>query len=282
MTYQANQTLPYRVELYRQLKRKRTAFAYGFVLSLPILVAIAVKFGPSGNSGGPTRLGSGTTDLIGLATLGAANFTTTMLYFSTPFLLVTVIALFNGDTVASEASWSTLRYLLASPVPRTRLLLQKIKVSLTLSLFAVLLVPLSAWIVGAIAFGFKPLQTPLGATFDNATALSRIGIMTGYLAISLLFVAGLAFYLSVRTDAPRGAVGVAVGISILLNIVDAITALGVVREWLPVHYAFSWFDALSITIDWSQMIRGASYCAMAGILFYALAIMKFAKKDVTS
>jgi len=282
MTYQANQTLPYRVELYRQLKRKRTAFAYGFVLSLPILVAIAVKFGPSGNSGGPTRLGSGTTDLIGLATLGAANFTTTMLYFSTPFLLVTVIALFNGDTVASEASWSTLRYLLVSPVPRTRLLLQKIKVSLTLSLIAVLLVPLSAWIVGAIAFGFKPLQTPLGATFDNATALSRIGIMTGYLAISLLFVAGLAFYLSVRTDAPLGAVGVAVGISILLNILDAITALGVVREWLPVHYAFSWFDALSITIDWSQMIRGASYCAMAGILFYALAIMKFAKKDVTS
>jgi ABC-2 type transport system permease protein len=282
MTYQANQTLPYRVELYRQLKRKRTAFAYGFVLSLPILVAIAVKFGPSGNSGGPTRLGSGTTDLIGLATLGAANFTTTMLYFSTPFLLVTVIALFNGDTVASEASWSTLRYLLASPVPRTRLLLQKIKVSLTLSLIAVLLVPLSAWLVGAIAFGFKPLQTPLGATFDNATALSRIGIMTGYLAISLLFVAGLAFYLSVRTDAPLGAVGVAVGISILLNILDAITALGVVREWLPVHYAFSWFDALSITIDWSQMIRGASYCAMAGILFYALAIMKFAKKDVTS
>jgi ABC-2 type transport system permease protein len=282
MTYQANQTLPYRVELYRQLKRKRTAFAYGFVLSLPILVAIAVKFGPSGNSGGPTRLGSGTTDLIGLATLGAANFTTTMLYFSTPFLLVTVVALFNGDTVASEASWSTLRYLLASPVPRTRLLLQKIKVSLTLSLIAVLLVPLSAWIVGAIAFGFKPLQTPLGATFDNATALSRIAIMTGYLAISLLFVAGLAFYLSVRTDAPLGAVGVAVGISILLNILDAITALGVVREWLPVHYAFSWFDALSITIDWSQMIRGASYCAMTGILFYALAIMKFAKKDVTS
>ena len=282
MTYQANQTLPYRVELYRQLKRKRTAFAYGFVLSLPILVAIAVKFGPSGNSGGPTRLGSGTTDLIGLATLGAANFTTTMLYFSTPLLLVTVIALFNGDTVASEASWSTLRYLLASPVPRTRLLLQKIKVSLTLSLIAVLLVPLSAWIVGTIAFGFKPLQTPLGATFDNATALSRIAIMTGYLAISLLFVAGLAFYLSVRTDAPLGAVGVAVGISILLNILDAITALGVVREWLPVHYAFSWFDALSITIDWSQMARGASYCTMSGILFYALAIIKFAKKDVTS
>jgi len=280
MSYQAQKTLPYRVELYRQLKRKRTAFAYSFVL--PILVAIAVKFGPSGNSGGPTRLGSGTIDLIGLATIGAANFTVTMLYFSTPFLLVTVIALFNGDTVASEASWSTLRYLLASPVPRTRLLIQKMKVSLTLSLIAVILVPLSAWIVGMIAFGLKPLQTPLGATFENSVALSRIGIMTVYLAITLLFVAGLAFYLSVRTDAPLGAVGVAVGISILLNILDAITALGSIRDWLPVHYSFSWFDALSITIDWSQMIRGASYCAMTGIIMYALAFIRFAKKDVTS
>jgi ABC-2 type transport system permease protein len=74
MSYVASKTLPFSVELYRQLKRKRTAFAYGFVVSLPILVAIAVKFGPSGNSGGPTRLGSGTADLIGLATIGAANF----------------------------------------------------------------------------------------------------------------------------------------------------------------------------------------------------------------
>jgi len=282
MSYIANRTLPYSVELYRQLKRKRTAFAYGFVLSLPILVAIAVKFGPSGNSGGPSRLGSGTTDLIGLATIGAANFTITMMYFATPFLLVVVIALFNGDTVASEASWSTLRYLLASPVPRTRLLLQKMKVSLTLSLVAVLLMPLAAWIVGFIAFGTAPLQTPLGATFSNSVAISRIVVITVYIALSLLFVAGLAFYLSVRTDAPLGAVGVAVGISIILNILDAITALGTIREWFPVHYAYSWFDALSTTIDWSTMVHGASFCIISGTVLYALAINRFAHKDITS
>lgn len=282
MSYVVDKTLPFRVELYRQIKRKRTAFAYGFVLSLPILVALAVKFGPSGDEGDSSEFGSGATDIIGLATLGAANFTTTMLFFSTPFLLVTVVSLFNGDTVASEASWSTLRYLLASPVPRTRLLIQKMKVSLTLSLIAVLLVPLSSWIVGAIAFGVAPLQTPLGVTFDNSLTFTRLAIMTVYLALSLLFVAGLAFYLSVRTDAPLGAVGGAVGISILLTILDAISALGSLREWLPVHYSDTWLDALSTTIDWSQMSRGASYCAISGIVFYALAINKFAKKDITS
>jgi ABC-2 type transport system permease protein len=282
VSYLVGKTLPFRVELYRQLKRKRTAFAYGFVLSLPILVALAVKFGPSEEDGDSSEFGSGATDIIGLATLGAANFTTTMLFFSTPFLLVTVIALFNGDTVASEASWSTLRYLLASPVPRTRLLIQKMKVSLTLSLIAVLLVPISSWIVGAITFGVAPLQTPLGVTFNNSVTFTRLAIMTGYLAISLLFVAGLAFYLSVRTDAPLGAVGGAVGITILLTILDAISALGSIRQWLPVHYTDTWLDALSTTIDWSQMARGASYCAISGIIFYALAINKFAKKDITS
>lgn len=282
MSYLVGKTLPFRVELYRQLKRKRTAFAYGFVLSLPILVALAVKFGPSEEDGDSSEFGSGATDIIGLATLGAANFTTTMLFFSTPFLLVTVIALFNGDTVASEASWSTLRYLLASPVPRTRLLIQKMKVSLTLSLIAVLLVPISSWIVGAITFGVAPLQTPLGVTFNNSVTFTRLAIMTGYLAISLLFVAGLAFYLSVRTDAPLGAVGGAVGITILLTILDAISALGSIRQWLPVHYTDTWLDALSTNIDWSQMARGASYCAISGIIFYALAINKFAKKDITS
>lgn len=280
--YNANKTLPYRVEMYRQLKRKRTLFAYLFVMALPIIVALAVKFGTSGNSTGPTRFGSGTTDLIGLATKGAANFTSTMFYFATPFLLVAVISIFNGDTVASEANWSTLRYLLASPVPRIRLLLQKLKVSLTLSVFAILILVLTAWGVGYIAFGGAPLLTPLGVTMQPSVAIPRLLIVAAYLAINLLAVAGLAFYLSVATDVPLGAVGGAIGIMILSNILDAISGLGSLRNWLPTHYSFSWFDALSSSIDWSAMIRGASYSLILFFILLALAVNKFSKKDITS
>lgn len=280
--YAPKKTLPYRLEMYRQIKRKRTLFSYLFVVSLPVIVALAVKYGTSGNSSGPTRFGSGTADLIGLATKGAANFTTTMFYFATPFLLIAVISIFNGDTVASEASWSTLRYLLAAPVPRTRLLIQKLKVSLTLSLLSVVVLITTSWIVGALAFGFKPMQTPLGATFTNAIAIQRIVIIGVYLAMVLLSVAGLAFYLSVSTDVPLGAVGGAIGIIILSNILDAISGLGAIRNWLPTHYSFSWFDALSSSIDWSQMIRGASYSVILCAIFTALAVIKFNKKDITS
>jgi ABC-2 type transport system permease protein len=280
--YSAHKTLPYRVEMYRQLKRKRTLFAYLFVMALPIIVALAVKFGTSGNSTGPTRFGSGTADLIGLATKGAANFTSTMFYFATPFLLVAVISIFNGDTVASEANWSTLRYLLASPVPRTRLLLQKLKVSLTLSAFAILILVATSWTVGQIAFGGAPLVTPLGVTMQTGMAFTRLSIVAVYLAINLFAVAGLAFYLSVATDVPLGAVGGAIGIMILSNILDAISGLGSLRNWLPTHYAFSWFDALSANIDWTSMIRGASYSLILFFILLSLSIIKFGKKDITS
>jgi len=280
--YSPSTTLPYRVEMYRQLKRKRTLFAYLFVMSLPIIVALAVKFGTTGNSTGPTRFGAGTADLIGLATKGAANFTATMFYFATPFLLIAVVALFNGDTVASEASWSTLRYLLAAPVPRTRLLIQKLKVSLTLSAFGIVLLALTSFGVGTLAFGTAPLQTPLGVTMVNSLAIQRLAIIAAYLAITLLVVAAIAFYFSVTTDVPLGAVGGAIGIMILSNILDAISGLGALRNWLPSHSSFSWFDALSSEIDWSQMIRGASYSVILSAILTSISFIRFAKKDVTS
>ena len=77
-------------------------------------------------------------------------------------------------------------------------------------------------------------------------------------------------------------VGGAIGIIILSNILDAISGLGSIRNWLPTHYSFSWFDALSSSIDWSQMIRGASYSVILSAFFVSLAIIKFNKKDITS
>ena len=67
--------------------------------------------------------------LVDLATTGASNFALFTEFAAVGFLLVVIVALFCGDTVASEASWSSLRYLLAQPVPRSRLLRQKLIVA---------------------------------------------------------------------------------------------------------------------------------------------------------
>ena len=186
-------TLPLMVEVRRQLTRRRTQLTLGFLVVLPFLLVGAFKLGSGGT-------GRGAPGLVDVATSGAANFTLFTLFVATGFLLVVVFALFAGDTVASEASWSSLRYLLASPVPRAHLLARKLVVALGFSLFALVLLPAVAYLAGGLFFGWGPVRTPLGTTLPTGQALARLGIIVGYLALTLVFVSALAFLLGVWTD----------------------------------------------------------------------------------
>lgn len=276
--YQPSKTLPIRTELVRQIRRRRTLVAYALMLALPLFVVAAIKFGPDGDDGdGPTSL-----NLIDLATSGAWNFVIVMLFFGSGFLLTTVVSLFFGETVAAEASWSTLRYMLASPIPRRRLLWVKLAVAAILSLSALLALTVISYVIGWFAFGNEALVSPVGGNFETRDALFRVAVVGGYVFLSLLVAAGLAFYMSVRTDAPLGAVGTAVVIVIVMQILDAISALGDLRQWLPGHYSQAWTDALNPTVDWTNMARGGAYAFGWFVLFVALAILKFDRKDVTS
>lgn len=280
MTYVARKTLPFRVEFIRQLRRRRTAISFGLMVLLPLIVVAAVKFGPSDDDSGD--FGGGDLDLIGLATNGAGNFTIVMIFFATGFLLTTVFALFAGDTVASEASWSSLRYLLAAPVPRRRLLRIKLAVAMTLNLIAIIILILISYLIGILAFGNSPLISPLGGEFTTAEEFLRLGIIGGYVYLTLLFVSGLAFYMSVRTDVPLGAVGTAVLLVIVFAILDAITALGDLRNWLPGHYSQAWTDVLNPEIVWLDMAKGAASATVLFSVLVTLAIFKFDRKDILS
>jgi ABC-2 type transport system permease protein len=279
--YSARETLSIRTELIRQVRRRRTLVAALLVVALPLIVVAAVQFGPSSSDGGG-RFGAGDLDLVGLATSGAWNFTLTMLLFSSGFLLIIIAALFLGDSVASEASWGTLRYLLVAPVPRRRLLRTKVIVGLMLTAAVLVILVVASWLIGAITFGTAPLTSPLGGALTTGESFERMAIITGYIAITLLFAAGIAFLMSVLTDVPLGAVGTAVVLVIVLNILDAIEALGGLRELLPTHYATAWVDALNPVVTWNQMATGAAYNAFVFAVFIGLAFVFFDRKDIVS
>jgi ABC-2 type transport system permease protein len=274
--------LPFRIELIRQLKRKRTLIALILVIALPLIVVTAVKFGPSADDNGGGGFGDGDLDLVGLATSGGWNFALTMMFFASGFLLLILVAMFTGDTVASEASWSTLRYLLIAPVPRRRLLTIKLAVALLLSFASIVVLVGFSYLVGLIAFGSGNLSTPTAGVFSNTEALSRMSIISVYIFITLLFAAGIAFLLSVLTDVPLGAVGGAVVIVIVSNILDAIDALGDLRQWLPTDYGAAWIGALNREIDWTGMSRGVAYSVVSFIIFITIAYLRFDRKDITS
>lgn len=273
--FRSGATLSIGAEIRRQLTRRRTQLTLGFLVILPFLLVGAFKLGSDDGRGRAPGL-------VDLATGGAANFTLFTLFAATGFLLVVVFALFAGDTVASEATWSSLRYLLAAPVPRSRLLRQKLLVALGFSLFSLALLPAVAYLAGGLFFGWAPARTPLGTTIGNGEAAVRLLLVVGYLALTLLFVSALAFLLGVWTDAPLGAVGGAVLLVIVSNILDAVTALGNWRTVLPTHYAYAWTDALGPTVVWEAMARGVLWSLGYALVLLALAWWHFLRKDVVS
>jgi ABC-2 type transport system permease protein len=273
--YRANRTLGLRVELARQLRRRRTQITFGLLIVLPFILLLAFEFG----SGGGNRQSNGFVDL---AKTSGPNFTTFGLFASTGFLVVVVVALLFGDTVASEASWSSLRYLLAMPVPRSRLLRQKALVAALLSITALLVLMLVALGVGTVRYGAGDLVSPTGESLHFGPAVLQLLLAVAYLVVQLSWVAGLALLLSVSTDAPLGAVGGAVLLSILSQILDQITALGGARDWLPTHYGFAWSQLLATDVQWAQLAYGAFSGVAYGTVFFVLAWRRFAGKDITS
>ncbi|HEY3262579.1 MAG TPA: ABC transporter permease subunit, partial [Pseudonocardiaceae bacterium] len=243
--YRPGATLRPRVELVRQLRRRRTQIAIGFLVLLPFILLAAFELGSDGQ-------GNTSGGLVDLATTSGANFTIFTLFASSGFLLVVIVALFFGDTVASEASWSSLRYLLAAPVPRSRLLRQKALVSALLTALSLIVLPAVATGVGVVFYGTGDALSPTGSAMPFGTAMQRIALAVAYLFVHLSWVAAVALLFSVSTDAPLGAVGGAVLLSILSQILDSITALGALRDYLPTHYAFAWADLLAMDINWTD------------------------------
>jgi ABC-2 type transport system permease protein len=267
--------LPLRAEIGRQLRRRRTIGIFTVLTVLPLVLLLAFWLGDDGND-------SGQRGFVDLAQESGANLVIFTLFASTSFLLIVIVALFAGDTVPSEASWASLRYLLAAPVRRERLLRQKLIVAVLSSMVALIFLPAWTLLVGDIAYGWGPYVGPTGSQLEWPQFAGRLLMIIGYLLLELSVVGAVAFMLGVLTDAPLAAVGGAVLLMILCAILDSIPALGNIREGLPGHYAYAWSEALAPTIDFSDMITGALWSIGYAIIAVWFAFWYFLRKDITS
>ena len=271
----SRRALPLGAEIRRQLRRRRTVGVFAVILALPLILVGAFALGSADPQPGQRGF-------VDLAQESGANLVVFTLFASTGFLLIVLVALFFGDTVPSEASWSSLRYLLAAPVRRERLLRQKLIVAGLFSTVALLLLPAWTLLVGGLAYGWGPYVGPTGEQLGWPLFAGRLLLIVGYQLVSLLVVASFAFALGVWTDAPLAAVGGAVLLMILAAILDTITALGGIRQGLPGHYAFAWADALSQSVTFTDMATGALWSIGYAVVLIWLAGWHFRRKDITS
>lgn len=271
--------LSWRAELKRQWGRRRTLWAFGLLLALPLILVASFAFGD--RSGNPNRT-SASSRIFDLAQSGAANFSLVLVFLASQLLLILLAALFCGDAVPAEASWASLRYLLIAPVRRARLLTSKLVVGVSSTLLATVLLPAWGLLVGGIAYGWAPLTNPIGDDLTWGQFVPRLALAMGYIFVTLLPVAAIAFWLGVKSDAPLAAVGGAVLVSIVFNILDQLDALEPYRHAFPGHYVRSWQSALSLNPDYADMLHGTLWSLVWAVAFTMLAYRRFRRADILS
>jgi ABC-2 type transport system permease protein len=260
------------VEARKQVRRLRTAIGFGLVALIPIIFAVAFKANP------PKGGGIGFFDL----TASGINIPIAALAAESAFLLIVVVSLFAGETVSGEAGWGTLRYLLVRPVSRNRLLGSKLVVAVGLALAATFLIPVVGLVVGTLAFGWHPVPTPSLALLPQGSALGRLALATLYVAWSQAAYLSFAFMLSTMSDSAFAAVAGGVGLGVVSQILNNISALNGTSYVYPTHYLNAWQSLFFQPGSSTEMWRGIALQLPYVVVFLAVAWWWFNRKDILS
>jgi ABC-type transport system involved in multi-copper enzyme maturation permease subunit len=133
-----------RTEFIKAAQRTRTLVVMALLVALPALITFAVnarKDRPGENRGeGLFRLATQSGLVVPAAVLGVMS----------GFLLVVIAGMLAADSVAGDAAWGNLRYLLMRPVPRGRLLIAKAFVAGVLIWACTFLVVIVGLVAGVI------------------------------------------------------------------------------------------------------------------------------------
>ena len=270
-----------RTELVKNMRRPRTYVAYGILVLIPVIMAVAIHLNPP--SLGDREGGGG--GFLFLSYVSGLMLPAFALRITSALILVIVVALFGGDAIAGEANWGNLRYLLMRPIGRGRLVFSKFVVAVFCAWVAVIVVAITALVAGIITFGSGPITLSLG-DFVHAQStgaiLGHLGVATVYVAWNLTGVVAFCFMVSCMTDAPFGAIFAGVGLYFTSLILDQITSLGSIRYILPTHYFDAWFDLVSRGTWHADMWRGALLQAAYVAVFFLVGLWWFRRKDIKS
>jgi ABC-2 type transport system permease protein len=202
-----------------------------------------------------------------------------------PLFLPIAVALIAGDAVAGEAQAGTLRYVLARPAGRTRLLVAKLISVFAFVLVTVLVVAAVGYLVGQLFFDVQPLG---GATALSGTALTpsqivgRTVLAIGYITVSMLGVAAFALFFSTLTDSPLAAMLGALAVLIASSLLFTLDAASSIAPYLPTRYWLAFIDFFREPILWRDVSRGLGLQAVYVVVLLGAAWANFTTKDITS
>jgi ABC-2 type transport system permease protein len=260
--------------------RRRNQLLLLVVGLFPLLIGIGLKVaGPhTGGQGGPNGAAGFFNEIAG----NGVFLTLIALTFLLILVLPVTVGIIAGDSVAGEAGSGTLRYLLAVPAGRTRLLAVKYLTIVVFSIAVTFLVAVVALVIGAILFPIGPVTLLSGTTVSLADGLLRVFLVTLYISAAMAAVGAIGLAISTLTEHAIGAIAAVLILIVASEVVDQIPQFAAVGPYLPTHWWDSFDAALRSPVDTTTMWHGLLSFAVYAVLFCSFAWARFTTSDVTS
>ena len=268
------------VELRKLFRRPRTWATIAVLNALPVLVAVLLVLTDLA-----PRPGEGPVFLSAVF-INPALFALAALAIVLPLFLPIAVAVVAGDAVAGEAQAGTLRYLLARPAGRTRLLVAKLVAVLAFVLVTVVIVAVVGYFVGTTLIEPQPVvgggTTVSGTSLTQQELVQRALMAIGYVALSMLGVAAFGLFFSTLTDSPLGATMGALAVLVASSLLFTLDAASPIAPYLPTRYWLSFVDFFRDPILWRDITRGIALQGVYVGVLLAAAWANFTTKDITS
>jgi len=257
--------------------RRRNQLLLVVVALFPLAIGIGLKI--AGPDNGRTNSGAAFFDqLAGNGVFLTFIALTLLLILVLPF----VMAVVSGDSVAGEAGYGTLRYLLAVPAGRTRLLIVKYLAIVAWAMAVTFIVSVVALLAGVVLFPVGPVTLLSGTTVPLAEGLLRVLFVTLYVCAAMAAVGAIGLAISTFTEHAIGAIAAVVVLIVASEVVDQIPQFAVVAPYLPTHW-WNMFDSLLRTpVDTTTLWHGLASFAVYIMVFCLIAWARFTSGDVTS
>jgi ABC-2 type transport system permease protein len=261
--------------------RRRNQLLLLVAALFPLLIGIGLK-AAAPHGGGGNGPGSGSAAFFNQLAGNGVFLTFIALSLLLILVLPVLVAVVAGDSIAGEAGYGTLRYLLAVPAGRTRLLIVKYATIVVWCVAAVFIVSAVALVVGVALFPVGPVTLLSGDTISLGAGLVRVLLVTLYICAAMAAIGAIGLAISTFTEHSIGAIAALMILIVTSEVVDTIPQFAVVAPYLPTHWWNS-FDALLRTpVDTTTLWRGLLSFAVYAVLFFLIAWARFTSSDVTS
>jgi ABC-type transport system involved in multi-copper enzyme maturation permease subunit len=272
-----------RSELSLTFLRKRNLALLAVLAAVPVLLGLVLRFSSGAGGGGGSGGGNGNPPAFLSQVTGNGVFLAFLtLVVESTLVLPLVVAVVAGDSIAGEASRGTLRYLLAVPAGRTRLLGIKLAATVVFCVGACLLVSVVAVAVGAILFPIGPVTLLSGIPVSLGDGLLRLLFVALYLAAAMAALGAIGLAISTFTEHPVGAIAAILVIAVASQVMDTVSQLDVIHPYLPTHWWLSFDSLLRSPVVWPELGHGLLSFAVYIVIFCSIAWARFTTADVTS